>query len=627
MKILLAALNAKYIHSSPAVYSLQAYSAARGIRADVAEYTINHDPDRVLAAIYRQQPQLLCFSCYIWNLDQICRLAEDFHTLCPEVPVWAGGPEVSYGAEQFLADHPVFTGVICGEGEASFTELARAYAEGRFPAEAGEIRGLAYRTEKGILSTGARPPVPMDDLPFLYDDPKRFENRIVYYESSRGCPFSCSYCLSSADRYLRERSLDLVLPELQFFLDRRIPQVKFTDRTFNCRPERAMAIWQYLLDHDNGVTNFHFEVAADLLTEEELELLERLRPGQVQFEIGIQTTNPETIREIRRSMDLGRVRETCGRLRKGHNIHMHLDLIAGLPKEDFDRFGRSFDDIYRWYPEQLQLGFLKLLKGSYMHEKAADYGMRTRKHPPYEVLETRWLSYEELLQIHRVEEMLEIYYNSGQYPASIRLAGELFERPFIMFQKLADHYEKAAGGRSTSRQTRAEILLDFLLAGAGAAADTAGADNAGAAETDGPAEDVSEDRPNADGAKVRTGGAGGPDREELSLLCRQAVLFDLYSREKLKKLPAWYPAPDREEQSSRQEYLRIAGLQSRYVHLERLNWDLPAYRGADLQAAGGRQLPESFPEAEGRWFLFDYEERDPLTGMAGISALPAGQEV
>ena len=403
MNILLTAINAKYIHSNLAIYSLKANAGAYSDHVSLAEFTINNQKDYIIEEIFKRKPDVLCFSVYIWNLDYVEDVAREFHKICPDVPIWVGGPEVSYEVDRFLKEHPYIKGVIIGEGEDTFREVCAHYVEGNDVKKLGNIDGIAYRNEnEQYLFTKARCLTDMSKLPFAYDRMADFSNRIIYYESSRGCPFSCSYCLSSVDKTLRFRDLELVKEELKFFIDQKVPQIKFVDRTFNCKHEHAMEIWRFIKEHDNGVTNFHFEISADLLNEEELELISTMRPGLIQLEIGVQSTNEVTIKEIHRTMKLERLKEVVMRIQKNGNIHEHLDLIAGLPYEDYESFRNSFDEIYALKPNQLQLGFLKVLKGSYMFEHADEYGILYHDKPPYEVLRTNWLSYEEVLAIKQI---------------------------------------------------------------------------------------------------------------------------------------------------------------------------------------------------------------------------------
>ena len=461
MKILLAACNAKYIHSNLAVFNLKSYAREYGSRILLREYTINQQKDDILKDIYRSHPDVVCVSCYIWNITFVKELMQDLKKILPEVPFWAGGPEVSYDAEEFLQKNPAFYGVMLGEGEETFLELVRHYEEGSVSLE--NIAGIVYREENGSLhNNGWRPIMDLSQVPFAYEDLEDFRNRIIYYESSRGCPFSCSYCLSSVDKKLRFRDLSLVKKELQFFLDHQVPQVKFVDRTFNCKHDHAMAIWQYIKDHDNGVTNFHFEISADLLREEELQLMKTMRPGLIQLEIGVQSTNPQTIRAIHRTMDFKKLTEIVNQIHSFRNIHQHLDLIAGLPYEDYDSFHRSFNDVYALHPQQLQLGFLKVLKGSHMKEMAQDYGIVYKEQEPYEVLGTKWLPYEDILRLKMVESMVEVYYNSGQFQNTLDYVETLFTDPFTLYEKLGAFYEKKGYTEiSHSRMRRYEIFLEF----------------------------------------------------------------------------------------------------------------------------------------------------------------------
>ena len=494
MKILLAACNAKYIHSNLAVYDLKAYSSDYDKEVLLREYTINQPKDEILKDIYGSGADVVCFSCYIWNISFVRELIRDLAKILPETAFWAGGPEVSYDAEKFLTEMPEMTGVLVGEGEKTFHDLLEYYIDGK--RSLGEIRGIAYRDGEEIRHNGWRELMNLSEIPFVYQHLEEFENRIIYYESSRGCPFSCSYCLSSIDKKLRFRDLELVKKELQFFLDHKVPQVKFVDRTFNCKHEHAMAIWKYILEHDNGVTNFHFEVSADLLRDEEMDLMAKMRPGLIQLEIGVQSTNPETIRAIHRHMDLDKLKRCVDRVHSFRNIHQHLDLIAGLPYEDYDTFHRSFNDVYQMKPDQLQLGFLKVLKGSLMQGEAEKYGIVHKEKEPYEVLSTNWLPYGDVLKLKAVESMVEVYYNSGQFQHTLEYLVPLAKDAFTFYESLGAFYEKKGYSEiSHSRMRRYEILLEYLQE-----------------ETDVSVEKAS-----------------------------QKMLYDLYLREKLKKRPSFAP--------------------------------------------------------------------------------------
>ena len=577
MKVLLTAVNAKYIHSNPAVYSLQkfvtAYAPEYGRNVELAEFTINHYADDILQEIYRRRPDVVAFSCYIWNLQMIERVMEDLPRVLPEVQIWAGGPEVSYDAPEFLKKHGCMTGVMMGEGEETFLDLME-YWHGK--KNLSEIPGITWRDGKGEIKVQpGRPLLDMNRIPFLYDELDDFEHRIIYYESSRGCPFSCSYCLSSIDKSVRFRDAQTVVKELQFFLDRKVPQVKFVDRTFNCRHSHALTIWNYIREHDNGITNFHFEIAADLLNEEELALLNTMRPGLVQLEIGVQSTNQKTIEAIDRVMDFSHLCSVVKRVQSGHNIHQHLDLIAGLPWENFDSFRQSFNDVYHLYPDQLQLGFLKVLKGSRMQEKAEEYGIVYHSDPVYEVFYTNWISYQEILELKQIEDMVEVYYNSGQFPNTIRHLEKEFCDPFTMYQQLAAFYgQQGWWGQSHSRMQRFEMLREFIHS-------------------------VSENR-----------------------IYDELLLLDLYLRENSKSRPKW--APDlqnekkqfldwfRQEEQEHQVLKGYEGFSARQmmnmVHLERFSIET-------AQLCGWEQQKEDTQEC---WVLFDYRNRNALDQNAGI---------
>ena len=595
MKFLLAAVNAKYIHSNPAIYSLRAYSVQKDSELEkhieLAEYTINQPFQDILADIYARMPDCVAFSCYIWNIGMVKDIVRELAKILPETRIWLGGPEVSYNAEELLEEMPCLTGIMVGEGEVTFHELLMFYRQGG----PEDIRGLEQtdgivfrkRGQEGICRTRDRALTDISGLPFFYNeaDIGDFHNRILYYESSRGCPYRCSYCLSSIDKTVRLRRLELVEKELQFFLEKKVPQVKFVDRTFNCNHSHDMGIWRFIKEQDNGITNFHFEISADILTEEEITLLQSLRPGLVQLEIGVQSTNPVTIREIRRRMDWERLRRIVAALQEKDNIHLHLDLIAGLPYEDSASFRNSFNEVYACRPEQLQLGFLKVLKGSYMHEKASEYEIHYTDKPPYEVLFTKWMPYFQVLKLKRVEEMVELYYNSSQFAHTLPVLEKAFPDPFRMYEQLAEYYEeKGYFVNNPARAYRYQVLLDFAL-------------------------------------------SADPDN---MTLYRQLLTLDMYLRENLKSRPA-FALPLREQQEAKEkingfyrreecspsflkEYVEDgynARQMARMTHIE--CFTLPVWEKENPQGNGGGAV---------YYLLFDYRKRNPLNQEAYTMLLP-----
>lgn len=559
MKILLVAVNAKYIHSNPGVHSLKKYCAMQDAElaehVDIAGYTINQSLESILADLYQRKPDVIGISCYIWNIATVGRLLPEIAKILPNARLWLGGPEVTYNPEEVMEKYPMLTGVFIGEGEGAFYQVADYYINGK--GDLHDIKSIYYDGRCiGIQALDT-----LDELPFLYENLEEFENRIIYYETSRGCPYRCTYCLSSVDQKVRLRSMELVEKELQFFLDHKVPQVKFVDRTFNCNHKHAMAIWRYIKEHDNGVTNFHFEVAADIMTQEELDLLVTMRPGAVQLEIGVQSTNPDTIREIRRVMNIDKVAACVKRIHDAGNIHAHLDLIAGLPYEDYTTFGRSFDDVYRMEPEQLQLGFLKVLKGAYINEAKEQYGIVCTDEPPYEVLFTNWLSFEDVLQLKKIEEMIELYYNSNQYRHILKVLLESFERPFVMYEALAAFYEREGYFvNQPARMYRYQVLLKFAM------------------ET-------------------------APEKEEL---WRELFTYDAYLRENLKARPDFA-----KDQSAHRDSLRRLGNANKGNHIEVFTYPI-------WTMDEGCSLNNLKKMEKEQFVCFHYEDRNPLTREASV---------
>mgnify|MGYP002543725598 FL=1 len=581
MKVLLAAINAKYIHSNLGIYSLKTYGEkmlkewglAEQAEISLAEYTINHQMEQILQDIYKRKPDVIGFSCYIWNISYVKVILADIKKVLPDVKIWAGGPEVSYHGEAFLKEEPAVDLVMMGEGEITFAHFLKALLEGE---DLKQVPGLMVRNADGTFTdTGFRQVMDMSQIPFPYAfmDMKELEHRIIYYESSRGCPFSCAYCLSSIDKKLRFRSLDLVLPELEWFLQAKVPQVKFVDRTFNCKKSYAMAIWQYIRDHDNGVTNFHFEIAADLLDKDELDLLSTMRPGLVQLEIGVQSTNEKTLEAIRRKTDIEEIREITETINSWHNIHQHLDLIAGLPWEDLESFKKSFNDVYEMEPEQLQLGFLKVLKGSYMEELIPTCDLLYSAAPPYEVLCTKWLSYGDVLELKDIEEMTEVHYNSRQFTCTLKELEKEFDTPYEMFSFMAGYYNKNhLFGISHSRIARYEILWKIIQERL---------EKNGKCETQG---------------KPENGGVS----EKLEQY-RDLLMTDLYLRENVKSRPTFA-----RDLSDFKDFVREF-----FQREEKTPEHLSGYEGYDSRQMA--KMAHLEPLRDGTYLLFDYKKRDPLS--------------
>jgi len=630
MKVLLVALNAKYIHSNLAVHSLKAYAGKYSEHIGLLELTINHSEEVILKEIYKQKADMVAFSCYIWNIGIVKRVSAELKKVQPSVKIWYGGPEVSYDTEQCLQEIDQLDGIMLGEGEQTFLELMEYYVDGT--RELATIAGLAYKEEltknsilierasqegsskhnrlingtsientstvkiseeniseeitsaknKDILlipsiprtvivQTPVREPMLMDMIPFPYEDMEIFKNKIIYYESSRGCPFSCSYCLSSIDKRVRFRSTHLVKRELGLLLEYKVPQVKFVDRTFNCYKKHAMEIWSFIKENDNGITNFHFEISADLLDNEEIEFLSTLRPGHVQLEIGVQTTNPDTAEVIHRTMDFQKLSDNVNRIKKAKNIHQHLDLIAGLPLESYASFEKSFEDVYRLKPDQLQLGFLKILKGSSMETDSGQYGITYRDNAPYEVLFTEALPYQELLRLKGVCEMVEVYYNSGQFTYSIAYLEHFYSSPMKLYQEISDYYEHYNYDMlSHNRMRRSEILLEFFQ------------------------------------QKVMTG-YQEEEKATQAALFKEILILDIFQREDMKSRPSF--ATPTSQQNNLRELYETQHILRKAIHIEAFVYDVIN------SSITGQVIKKPMH------LVFDYGDRDPLNKGAKIITL------
>jgi radical SAM superfamily enzyme YgiQ (UPF0313 family) len=704
IKILVTAVNAKYIHSNLAIYSLRANAGEYKKYVELAEFSINHRTEEIIKGIYKRKPDILCFSCYIWNISIIKAVARELRKVLPDTKIWLGGPEVSYNIESGLLTEPYIDGIMIGEGEETFRELVQYYVEtwkqGEEWTEKEEpveqekqvenveivkeklaqntdlieeislqtktfcnfeetkqqnekqlkfqqkkyslynIRGIAFKAQKessiqgiasqnqaeGIIQTPVRPSMDMASVLFPYDDLTDFANKIIYYETSRGCPYRCSYCLSSIEKTVRLRPLPLVEKELQFFLDRNVPQVKFIDRTFNCNKEHSRFIWNYIHQHDNGITNFHFEISADLLEEEDFRILNKMRPGLVQLEIGVQSTNRKTIEAIHRKMDLKKLAYAVERVHAGKNIHQHLDLIAGLPWEDFASFGQSFHDVYAMRPDQLQLGFLKVLKGAAMEEDSRKYHIIYQEEAPYEVLKTDWLSYDEVLLLKDVEEMVEVYYNSGQFAYSIQFLEHYFPDAFSMYRSLAEYYEKCGHfDRKHTRLERFEILKLFfesrVLEQENKNIENMTEEkNAGFESGQKTAGDMPEQRKSAEFVSKQN---ASEKTERLKNAFCELLTCDVYRRENSKTRPGFAPNQDREKERFRlfyqkedeeRKYLKnYDGFRGRQLvtmtHMEHVSIDI------EKTAQTGEIVERACD------LLFDYREREPLHHQAKISII------
>lgn len=481
MKVLLVSINAKFIHTNSAVYLLSANAGEFRKDVKIREFTINQSLDGMLQGIVEEKPDFIGFSCYIWNIDIVKKLVRECKKLLPSACVWLGGPEAEADAVQLMQEYPQIDGVMYGEGEMVLPEILRCYdfsdsimslheqcesTKTDLSERLSDVSGIFFRMNGGVIKSIPAKPVDLNELVFPYNEEilRQLSGKIIYYESSRGCPFHCSYCLSSEDNHVRFRSVDKVKKDLNLFLETKTPQVKFVDRTFNCNHKRMTELLQFMLEQDNGVTNFHFEIGGDLLTEEELDILQQFRPGAIQLEIGVQTTNAEVMERIGRVNKKDTLFANVRKLLTFGKQHIHLDLIAGLPGENLQSFIRSFDEVYNLHPHQLQLGFLKVLANTRIHREAGVYGITYREYPPYEVLETDSISYQELLELKQVEEMVEIYYNSGQFAEELRFAEHYFaDSPYRMYRELARlYFSRYMSGMQSSRMARYELLVEFI---------------------------------------------------------------------------------------------------------------------------------------------------------------------
>ena len=457
MKVLCAAVNSKYVHSNLAVRYLKAYTKDLPYEAKIREFSINEREEIILKEIIKEKPDVVAFSVYIWNVEMIKRLSKLIKNVDENIEILYGGPEVSYDSKEFLSEN-AGEYVIEGEGEETFREFILYKLDKK---NIEDIKGLYYKKQEALKENPKRPLMDMDKIIFPYEENEDLDNKIVYYEGSRGCPFNCKYCLSSTTHGVRFHSVDRVIEELQYFIDKKVRLVKFVDRTFNCNHDFAMKIWSFLIKADTN-TQFHFEISADILKDEEIELLRNAPDGRFQFEVGVQTTNDVVLKNINRFVNFSDIKDKVSELVSLKNIKQHLDLIVGLPGEDYKSIVKSFNDVHSIRPEEIQIGFLKLLKGSDMREESEIYGMKYSPFPPYEILKTSTLSYDEIEQFKRVEEVVDKYYNSQKFNGILKFFYKKFKEPYDFFYELGNFFEsKGYFNRNIGNSEYYKIFLDF----------------------------------------------------------------------------------------------------------------------------------------------------------------------
>lgn len=457
MKVVLVGINSKFIHSNLAIRYLKKFTEDLDYTCKLREFSINDRVEKILKEIIEEKADVVAFSTYIWNLDYVERLSNLIKAVDPKVEILYGGPEVSYDGQLFLQES-VGDYVIVGEGEKTYKEFIQ-YKLGEIGIE--NIKGIYYKGHNKIMFNGNRPLMDMNELVFPYENDDELHNKIVYYEASRGCPFNCKYCLSSTTHGVRFLNIERVKKELKYFIDRKVRLIKFVDRTFNCNHKFSKEIWNFLIEN-GGETSFHFEISADILRDDELEILRKAPKGMFQFEVGVQTTNDDVLRNINRFVNFADIKEKVDELEKIKNIKQHLDLIAGLPGEDYKSFEKSFNDVHSIEPEEIQLGFLKLLKGSSMREEADKWGMVYSPYPPYEILRTKDISYEEILELKKVEEVVDKYYNSQKFNNILRYFLGKFDAPFNFYHSLGSFFEeKGYFNRNISSTDYYKVFVEF----------------------------------------------------------------------------------------------------------------------------------------------------------------------
>lgn len=463
MKVVLSTLNAKYIHSSLALAYLEEACRSDSWELETLEFTINDKLDQIMTRLYRSQPDVLCFSTYIWNIEEILSLCQDFKKVSPQCLIILGGPEVSYDSTRILEEHPSIDYIVRGEGEISLRELLGQVFAGK---DLDKVKGITYRYQGQIRENPDRPLITeLGSLPSPFGrDFTPYKDRVVYYESSRGCPFNCSYCLSSTARGVRFFPMERVREELKHLLKYELREIKLVDRTFNCNEKRAQEIMQFIVEQGSS-TKVHLEICADIMSDKFIEFLGQLPPDIFNFEIGIQSTCPEALQAVHRVSHWETLRKNILQLRSFNNIHLHLDLIAGLPYESYTRFRDSFNNVFNLQPHMLQLGFLKVLKGSEIYRQRYEHEYRFQACPPYQVLANNYISYDEIIKLQQIEELLNRYYNKDIVPKTIAYGINTVYQgsAFTFFEDFALYWEEnELFGRGHRRVKEYGILLDFL---------------------------------------------------------------------------------------------------------------------------------------------------------------------
>lgn len=458
MRILLTAINSKYVHTNISLRYLENYTKDLPITTMRAEFSINEQKETILEEIIQRKPDIVAFSVYIWNVEMVRDLSVLLKKVLPFVKILYGGPEVSYKSREHLEE---FKGdfIIRGEGEETYRSLLQALLCGR---KLSEVRGLTYKEEGDIFENPSREKMDISKVPYPYEEKEDLRGKLSYLEASRGCPYQCSYCLSSSERDLRFMPWEEVKRRVLLVMETGTKVVKFIDRTFNIHPD-ALEIWHFLLSLETDVT-FHFEISPDLIKEEHLDLLRTAPKGRIQFEVGIQSTEDEVLRSISRYIGFKKVLPKLEALLSIKNIHSHLDLIAGLPYDTVRTFRASFNEVYPLLPDMLQMGFLKIIKGTPMERDAEAFGMVYSPFPPYEVLKTRWMTYEELRSLHRTEDALERYYNSGRFETTLQYLLEGESDYFGFYEALGEYISTEYQGRTIGLKDQYKILLDFSKA-------------------------------------------------------------------------------------------------------------------------------------------------------------------